>query len=239
MTSFGADSSGFWTLLAFVLVVGCRASAPPSLSVDRSNANGIERKPPVQNPTPDQQSTLRSEQADSLAPRKPQVAQPSETTQRQACRAHSECASGVCDHYKKDNGYCAKPDCSAGERVDNNHYFCSSARKWQKSKAKGEPCRYAYECFEPTCYMNPSCDLTPKSVAQCQKGICTLRVEMDECAKQGRRRVLAPEEWHRSTDGSCFQSMAQRLLRTVCVPCGNGRCDSEESACNCPEDCKR
>jgi len=32
--------------------------------------------------------------------------------------------------------------------------------------------------------------------------------------------------------------MAQRILRTVCAPCGNGVCDPDESVCNCPRDCK-
>lgn len=46
-------------------------------------------------------------------------------------------------------------------------------------------------------------------------------------------RVLQADQY--SED--CVESMAQMELPTVCVPCGNGVCDSEESECNCPEDC--
>jgi hypothetical protein len=40
-----------------------------------------------------------------------------------------------------------------------------------------------------------------------------------------------------SSEASPQTSLAQRVLDTVCIPCGNGRCDEMESFCNRPEDC--
>lgn len=151
------------------------------------------------------------------------------------CRAHDECPSGVCSRFKKDNGHCAPVRCRVGERTDNNHFFCSAKMKWQPSRREGEACKHSYECFEPTCFMNPMCDLRPGSKAACTKGECTLTRMPSPCELDGRKVVLAPEEY--AQDGTCMQSLAQRILRTVCVPCGNGVCDADESPCNCPSDC--
>ncbi len=154
------------------------------------------------------------------------------------CRSHSECESKVCSHYKKDNGFCAPLDCSPSERADNNKFYCDKAKKWQKSRREGEPCENSYECYESNCFMNPTCDLMPKSKSICKDGECTSVVEQDICAIAGMKRVLAKGEWMQSEDGTCMESLAQRVLKSVCVPCGNGVCDEKESICNCPEDCK-
>jgi hypothetical protein len=61
----------------------------------------------------------------------------------------------------------------------------------------------------------------------------------DGCTGPERRKVLHPDEYQVDAAGNCMQSLAQRVLRTVCVPCGNGRCDPLESHCNCAEDCPR
>ena len=50
----------------------------------------------------------------------------------QFCHNHSECPSGVCDHFKKDNGICAPMGCKEGEHKDNNNYYCDYQGKWQK-----------------------------------------------------------------------------------------------------------
>ncbi len=157
---------------------------------------------------------------------------------KKPCLAHAECASGVCSHYKKDNGFCAPRECSPGERADNNHFFCDASKRWRKSKREGEPCAEAFECFQPTCYMDPMCDARPKQTAACKAGKCVLVTEPDACMRAGKQRVLAAEEYLQDENGRCMESMAQRVLRTVCVPCGNGTCDEGESVCNCPADCK-
>ncbi len=158
--------------------------------------------------------------------------------QEQDCRAHSDCTSGVCSRYKKNNGKCATVACTIGERADNNHFFCNREGKWEKSRGQNEHCDHAYECYQATCFMNPTCELAPPPAVTCEKGKCVEVAKKDECERTGKKRVLAKDEWMQSDDGACMQSIAQRQLRTVCVPCGNGVCDKEESVCNCPEDCR-
>ncbi|RME19937.1 MAG: hypothetical protein D6806_17395 [Deltaproteobacteria bacterium] len=157
---------------------------------------------------------------------------------RKPCRKHHECPSGVCSRFKADNGFCAPAECKPGDHADNNNFFCSRDGRWRRAKREGEPCSADYECYQPTCFMNPNCNLQKKMRAYCRGGKCVLESMPDPCSAKGYRKVLAPEEFMVSEDGRCFQSMAQRLLRTVCVPCGNGVCDEDESRCNCPEDCK-
>jgi hypothetical protein len=65
-----------------------------------------------------------------------------------------------------------------------------------------------------TCKDNPYCDLSKP----CEAGL---------------KRVLREDQY----DSACRESMAQMILPTVCVPCGNNVCDANESDCNCPEDC--
>jgi hypothetical protein len=156
---------------------------------------------------------------------------------QQPCRAHSECASGVCSHYKADNGLCAKVGCKPGTHADNNHFFCNPKGKWEKSRRVGQACTKSFECFQPTCYMDPVCDTRPKLRALCEGGTCKQVVIKNACSAKGHKKLLAPEEYSLSADGRCIKSMAQRLLKTVCVPCGNGVCDKNESHCNCPADC--
>jgi hypothetical protein len=143
----------------------------------------------------------------------------------------------VCSHFKKDSGLCAPTDCSPGERADNNLFFCDEAGRWRESKRDGDSCAHAYECYESNCFMNPTCDLHPPGRAVCRDGKCATEAAADPCAPRGMMRVLAPEEYMRGDDGSCMESIEQRILRTICVPCGNGSCDEGESVCNCPGDC--
>ncbi len=148
------------------------------------------------------------------------------------CRQHSECRSGVCDHYKKDHGKCAPTSCETGKRSDNNNFFCNENGEWDQSNREGESCAQDYGCHQPTCFMIPACDLTdiPRTRARCKDKVCVYEIEQDECDKQGLKRILTKED---------CGSMAQRTLSTTCAPCGNGACDKEiESECNCPEDCK-
>ncbi|MBN2495677.1 MAG: hypothetical protein JXR96_13875 [Deltaproteobacteria bacterium] len=157
--------------------------------------------------------------------------------EKKDCRAHAECPSGVCSHCKKDYGHCAPVDCRPGERADNNHFFCSKEGKWEKSRTEGAGCDQSYQCYQPTCFMDPMCDLRPKVQAVCEKGKCVHKGAPDSCAVQGKKRVLHPSEYMIDDEGRCMESLAQRVLRTVCVPCGNGTCDPDESHCNCPADC--
>ena len=157
------------------------------------------------------------------------------------CREHNECSSGACDHYKKDQGRCASASCKIGDKADNNKFFCNENGQWEQSKNEGQLCEQDYECYQPTCFMIPNCDLTdiPRTKALCKDNVCVYEIEQDECEKQGLQRVLSKDAYFKTDDGQCIQSMAQMLLPTVCAPCGNGICDKEiESECNCPEDCK-
>ena len=156
------------------------------------------------------------------------------------CRGHSECLSGVCDHYKADMGKCAPEKCTEGEKSDNNNFYCDKNGKWQKSKMTGDNCNEDYECFKPTCFMNPMCDATGvlNTIVSCNlDNLCVSDDVMDECEKQGLKKVLQKDQYMKTEDGSCFESMAQMVLPTVCVNCGNDICEEEESKCNCPEDC--
>ena len=169
----------------------------------------------------------------AAAPAAPSDAAP-RAEPRQECRGHGECPSGVCSRFKQDNGFCAPARCAPGERADNNNFYCDDAGKWTQSKRDGDPCAASYECYESTCFMNPMCDLHPPDQASCRDGRCVSVPVESDCAKGGGRQVLACEEF---MDG-CVESLAQRVLRTVCVPCGNGSCDPDECACNCPADCR-
>ena len=155
------------------------------------------------------------------------------------CNLHDQCASGVCDHYKADLGKCAVTDCEPESKIDNNHFYCGQNRLWHASRNVGEFCEFDFECFKQTCFMIPDCQLTdiPNTIVSCENNKCVSRVEKDSCEKQGLKRVLAKNEFIPTSDGSCVESMAQRELKTVCVPCGNHVCDEPESNCNCPEDC--
>ena len=158
------------------------------------------------------------------------------------CSSHNQCRSGVCDHIKMDMGRCATERCVSGDRADNNHFFCNMAGRWQKSKLPEDNCVADLECFQPTCFMIPTCDITdiPQTRASCKNNVCVHSVGRNECEMQGMVKVLAKDEYLQGEDGTCMESMAQRILQTVCAPCGNGVCDSEvESACNCPQDCKQ
>ena len=156
------------------------------------------------------------------------------------CREHTECASNACDHYKADMGRCTKVPCTPGDRTDNNNLFCNGASAWEASKKGGDVCESDFQCFEPTCFMVPTCQLTdiPRTRAMCRDGRCVLEVGADGCGPEGGKRVLRKDQYSVLEDGSCMESMAQIELPTVCAPCGNGVCDEElESLCNCPEDC--
>jgi len=156
-----------------------------------------------------------------------------------SCTYHDECESGVCDHYYKDSGNCAVLNCNEGDRADNNKYYCDENSQWEKSKAVGDNCNNDYECFQPSCFMNPSCELTdiPRSKAVCQDNVCALEVEPDECIARGLTRVLQKEYYWKTEDGTCLESLEQRILPTVCIACGDNLCDEDESECSCPQDC--
>ena len=40
-------------------------------------------------------------------------------------------------------------------------------------------CTQAFECFQPTCFMDPLCDARPKQTAACKAGKCVLVTEPD------------------------------------------------------------
>lgn len=156
------------------------------------------------------------------------------------CTEHSECLSAVCDHYKADMGKCADTKCSEGEKSDNNNFYCDKNGEWQKSKITGDNCMEDYECFKQTCFMNPMCDLysIENTIVSCENNLCISVDGMDECELKGLKKVLQKDQYMTTEDGSCFESMAQMVLPTVCVDCPNGKCEEAESKCNCPDDCK-
>lgn len=121
------------------------------------------------------------------------------------CRAHSECASGVCDFYKQDMGKCTALACQTGDEVVGIsgavEYSCNNSR-WVAVDG------------EQTCKDNPYCDL-------------------DNPCGAGLTRALRPDQY----GANCQESMAQMILPTVCIDCGDGVCDINESECNCPADC--
>jgi len=149
------------------------------------------------------------------------------------CSSNSECESGICDRFYKDTGMCAPEECVEGVRADNNHYYCDRNGNWRKSKNAGGPCKENYECYEANCFMNPMCDLNPPDRAICENNVCVHIPSTDECVGPGMVRALRKDQYWEG----CVESLAQMILPTVCIPCGNGVCDEEESECNCPEDC--
>ncbi|MBS3158956.1 hypothetical protein J4206_06745 [Candidatus Woesearchaeota archaeon] len=159
----------------------------------------------------------------------------------QDCNADSECSSGVCDFIKQDGGECAPSSCTPGSQaqgISDVTFFCNQDNQWQKIKNISESCTYDYECFRKTGKDCPSCH--PEDYRySCKNSVCAEEKLQDECEKRGLKRILTKEESDNNRDGTCYPSMAQRQLFTVCAPCGNKVCDTElESKCNCPEDCE-
>ncbi len=208
-------------VLAVVVAAGCTAQKFSETS----------------SPTSGKVTALPARAADAPDPTPAPVAPVPEGTKGADCQTHEECPSGVCDHYKKSNGFCAPRPCRTGDRADNNRFYCSPVGRWEPAKSAGEACGADYECRAPNCFMNPMCDLTPKVRVTCREGRCFHDAVPDACAAAGKVRALHPKEFWVDPDGNCQQSLAQRILETVCIPCGNGRCDDLESTCNCPEDC--
>lgn len=58
---------------------------------------------------------------------------------------------------------------------------------------------------------------------------CGLKLPCDD----GLVRVLEKDQY----GPGCVETMAQVVLPTICVACGDGVCDKKESICNCPDDC--
>lgn len=155
------------------------------------------------------------------------------------CFNHADCASGVCDHYKAESGLCAPLPCAEGEKSDNNNFYCTAENQWKKTKQSGEACKNDYECYKPTCFMNPACELSPvsRTTVRCAGNVCLAETAPDECEAKGFKRALDKNFYTLQEDGRCFESMEQRILPTVCINCGNGVCEEKESKCNCKEDC--
>ncbi|MBI4439438.1 hypothetical protein HY638_00530 [Candidatus Woesearchaeota archaeon] len=157
------------------------------------------------------------------------------------CNDNKDCDSGVCNHVKADLGMCEGASCTPGTTTDNNNFFCSEKGAWEPSKKEGEYCTSDYECYQPTCFMKPDCEITPipRTRAACRYNACVYQVEDDSCAKEGLKRVLAKDQFTINLFGNCVESSEQAVLSSICAPCGNNVCDNEtESECNCPEDCK-
>ncbi len=151
-----------------------------------------------------------------------------------ACTTDTDCPSGVCNPLKADQGECAPITCTPGDRTSTNHFFCNSSEEWQPSKAPGQPCKEDYECFRQSCFMNPMCELSDIPAVSCKNSVCTAQIHENECEQQGLKKILRKDQFNEQ----CFESIAQRVLPTVCAPCGNNVCETElESKCNCPEDC--
>jgi hypothetical protein len=153
------------------------------------------------------------------------------------CTEHAQCQSGVCDHHKADLGRCAPAPCQAGLKADDHAFYCGADRAWHSTRAEGEACAADLECREPSCFMDPACGTRPRQRAVCREGACRLEPLPGACQGPGLTQVLHPGEYTLDSGGRCQESLEQRQLRTVCVPCGNGACDALESACNCPGDC--
>ncbi len=155
------------------------------------------------------------------------------------CIDNSECESKICNKIYKNQGECASLYCVEGEKIDNNNYFCDKNKKWKKSKQINEKCENNYECFQKTCFMNPMCDAEEKIESVCENNICTQKKIKDECELKGKVKVLNKNEYFFDQYNNCQESLAQKILETVCVLCGNGICETDESVCNCPQDCKK
>lgn len=155
------------------------------------------------------------------------------------CFNNSECESKICNKIYKNQGECASLYCVEGEKTDNNNYFCGKNNKWEKTKQIGEKCENNYECFQKTCYMNPMCDVEEQVQSVCENNICIHKKIKDECELKGMIKVLNKNEYFFDQNNNCQESLAQKILETVCVPCGNGICEVDESVCNCPKDCKK
>ncbi len=225
------------------IAILCLALALPAAAAyaqaDRTQQRGAEPEQRQAREHPKQPEQQKQEQKQKQKQKQKQGQKQGQGQAGQPCRAHGECASGVCSRYKKDNGRCAPVDCRPGQRADNNHFFCNRRGEWERSRPAGAACERDGQCFEPTCFMDPLCDTRPKVEAVCEDGECVHRSLPDDCTGPHRRKVLHPDEYQVDAAGNCIESLAQRVLRTVCVPCGNGRCDAQESHCNCPQDCPR
>jgi len=124
------------------------------------------------------------------------------------CFVSTDCRSGVCNFIKQSYAECAAVYCEEGD------------------EALGRDGKVKFECREgewvgvdgrQTCKDNPYCDLQ----LPCEG--------LDEI------RVLRSDQY---SGKDCVESMAQMILPTVCVECGDGICSEDESECNCPEDCE-
>lgn len=168
------------------------------------------------------------------------VESPASATTTLQCRSDTECRSGVCDFIKQDMGTCADTKCSPGSQAQGIYdisFFCNRDGHWEKIKKTGDPCMHNYECYTRTCKDAPDCP-PGDYLTSCKNGICVLEQQRNECELKGLKRITVKEDADQNRDGSCFKTLAQRELKTVCSPCGNGVCERElESKCNCPADC--
>ena len=164
---------------------------------------------------------------------------PTNTKTLKSCYNNSECESKICNKIYKEQGECAPFICNTGEKTDNNNYYCNENKKWEKSKQIGNNCKYDYECYQKTCFMNPTCNTEEKFQSFCENKICVEKKIKDECELKGMIKVLNKNEYFFDQNNNCQESLAQKILETVCIPCGNGICDIDESVCNCPQDCKK
>lgn len=159
----------------------------------------------------------------------------------EACTAHSQCITSVCDFEKQDSGKCASAPCKAGELAGSNEFFCNDKGVWEKAKEAGTACGKDYECKQSSCANNPTCSLSgdKNSKTVCENSVCVKKVAADECSLDGKTKILRKDQFFDTEGQKCVQSLAQMELPTVCAACGNGVCDQDlESTCNCPADCK-
>lgn len=126
----------------------------------------------------------------------------------ESCGKDSDCESGVCNCIKQDSKVCEPVNCTPGD-VATDCAGIVVKRCSQDASWAG------VENGEQTCKDNPACDLNKP----CAGGLI---------------RALRKDQYGKD----CQESMAQMILPTVCIPCGNGICDDNESQCNCPEDCE-
>ncbi|MDO8428840.1 MAG: hypothetical protein Q7S92_06545 [Candidatus Diapherotrites archaeon] len=159
----------------------------------------------------------------------------------QDCSSNTDCESNVCDFQKQDLGICAPVTCIPGSQangLNNIAFFCNEQSVWQEIKPIGESCNFDYECFRKTDKDCPSCN-SGDYIYSCKNAVCVQESQQNECEAQGLKRITSKEDADSSNDGSCFETLAQRPIFTVCAACGNNVCETElESNCNCPEDCE-
>ncbi len=134
---------------------------------------------------------------------------------------------------KKHNGQC---ECTiAGERAILP-FNCCAGLKLVSDCVPGEQCpisvKYCVDCGNEVCEKHENLYNCPEDCkVSCRDENYPCSIENIPCCPGLKSSAL-----YADPNGDC-RIMAE--CGTICIPCGNGICDTNEGKCNCPEDCKK